>query len=242
MSETTTTTTTKPSALDTLRSLTRKGPAPEAPGLASQISDPAIAGAKRDKTVVRLGLDPAQEPAVREAVAAHAAKSAADARYAVSQEKLRDYGASKREAYNAAFRADVTTVAVPYRQDPEAPTDTQAGEVRYVQVVCTNKYSVNKDLVLANRERFGDAYSKLFVESRQKVLKPNAEELIRGLLEQMGVVGEELEASMSTLFDEQVSVSATKEFETVSKAQDENVRAILKQVATRSQPAVKIPD
>lgn len=226
----------KMSALDALRNLGQKKPAPQSPALSAQNSDPAIAGAKRDKNTVKLGFDPGfNERAAYGAVLKHALERATSD-FEIIQSELRDYGKGKRGVYNDAFKANVTTVCVPFN------VDTPAGpETKYVQVICSNKYSVVKDMILNNDEALGEWRDRLFTTEITKKLKPNAEELVRNLLSEMGLQGDELEASMGALFDTESKVSTREDFEQQSAAAPPEVRAILEQAVTRAQPGLKFP-
>jgi len=225
---------TKPSALDALRAIARKAPAPSSSSMASQINDPAIAGARKDKNTVILGPDPSVADQARHAAQLKQALEQAEGEFSILQSEMRDYGASKRGLYNDTFKANVTTVKVPYTVDtPGGP------ETKFVAVVCTNKYSVQKDVVIGNKDALGAAYDRLFVEERSKRLKPNAEELIRGVFEQVGLTGEELDTAMDSLFEEEVKVKTAEAYEQESKKLPPDLQTVLSQAVTRSQPALK---
>lgn len=225
------------SALDTLKKLSAKkavdGTAASA--LTTQLQDPALAGAKRDKNVVRLGFDPEIMDKAREAAELKAALEEAEARFAMVQTDMRAYGSKKRELYNDTFKADVTTVSVPYSVEVPGSPDH---ETRYVSVVCTNRYTVSADVV-NHKEALGLAFARLFVEERSKTLKPNAEELIRGLLGELGMEGDDLENAMGTLFDDHVKVSASKDYEKEVKTVPDAVRVVLDQLVKRVSPSLK---
>jgi hypothetical protein len=198
------------------------------------VNDPAIEVAKRDKNTVKLGFDPAMATPAAHCAALKEALERAESEFKVEQASMRDYGASKRGVYNETYKADVTTVCVPYE------TETPGGrETKYVQVICSHKYSVSASVVLANKELIGVPYDRLFVEERTKSLKPNAEEIIRGVLEQAGLVGEELETAMSNLFEEKVSVKASESYEREFKKLPPEVQLILEQAVTRAAPGLK---
>jgi hypothetical protein len=225
------------SALDTLKKLASKKAVEgnAAAALTTQLQDPALAGAKRDKNVVRLGEDAAIAAKAKEAAELKAALEEAEARFSMVQTDMRAYGAEKRELYNDTFKADVTTVAVPFRTEvPGGPGE----ETKYVSVVCTNRYTVSPN-VLNHKEVLGSAFARLFVEERSKTLKPNAEELVRGLLGELGMAGEDLENAMDTLFDEKVKVSASKDYEKEVKTMPDELRAVLGQLVTRVSPSLK---
>lgn len=224
----------KPSALDALRALGQKKPVATSPALSAQNADPAIAGAKRDKNTVKLGFDPGfSERAAYGAALKHALERATSD-FEVAQAELRDYGKKKRAVYNDAFKANVTTVCVPF--SVEVPG---GHETRYVQVVCSNKYSVVKDMVLNNQAELGEWFGKLFTVETVKKLKPNAEELVRNLFSEMGLQGDDLEASMAALFDTEHKVSTKEDFEQASSLAPPEVKAILEQAVTRAQPGLK---
>lgn len=223
------------SSLDTLRALSKKKPAPGAPELAAQTQDPALAGAKLVRTTVQLGLDPKFTATVKKAAELDSVLKAAEADFKILQSEVRDYGKGKRELYNDAFKVNLQTVAIPY--EVETPTGL---EKKFVQVTCTNRYSLQKEMIVGNKEKFGETYSKLFEEERVKTLKPNAEDLIRGILQENGIDGEDLEAAMGTLFEEEVVVKTTDKYEIeAKKVSDEHLSAVLEQAVTRAQPSVK---
>lgn len=226
----------KSSALDTLRALGQKKPV-AANSIAMQANDPAIAGAKRNKSTVSLGFDPNFADSARTAYDRKMALERAQQEFEASQVACRDYGTSKRKLYNSTFKADVTTVCVPFQV--EMPT---GHETKYVQVVCTNRYSVQKEMVLNNREEFGEHFDRLFVVRGEKKLRPNAEELIRNLLvETAGLEGEALETAISQLFETEQKVSTTENYETEVEKVPQDLQALLEQVVTRAQPALKFP-
>jgi hypothetical protein len=231
----------KPSAVDSLRKMMRSA-APQEPCVPEAVaSDPVLAGARLVKNVVQLGPDPELESVARAAYTAGAVARRAAARLAKQTDRIRAYGVEKRAAYNDAFRAEVATVAVPFRLDPSAPPSSPEGEVRYVQVTSSNRYSVNQEVALANKEALGDAYGKLFVEETSKRLRPNTEGVLRGILEQAGLKPDELEEAMGLLFEETIVVRASEVMERESKALPEALHPVVAQIATRAQASVKIP-
>lgn len=229
------------SALDTLKKLASKKAVEgnAAAALTTQLQDPALAGAKRDKNVVRLGEDAAIAAKAKEAAELKAALEEAEARFSMVQTDMRAYGAEKRELYNDTFKADVTTVAVPFRTEvPGGPGE----ETKYVSVVCTNRYTVQKDAALGLLEAAvltQRDFDALFVVETTKKLKANAEELVRGLLGELGMVGDDLENAMLTLFDTEVKVSAAKDYEKRIKEVDPDKRQLLAQAVKRVEPALK---
>jgi hypothetical protein len=228
-------TTSKPSALDALRGLAKKT-APATSALATQVNDPAIAGAKRDKNTVKLGFDPAIAATAQRCAELREALARAEAEFTVDQAAMRDYGSTKRGLYGDAFKCDVTTVCVPYTVEVPGGHET-----KWVQVICSKKWSIQQDMVLANKDVFGASYERMFVEETVKTVKPNAEELIRNLLtETAGLTGDDLEATMGQLFDTNTTVKARGEnFEEESKKLPDAAKAVLDQACTRSQPALK---
>lgn len=228
----------KPSALDALKALSQKKAAPSSGfAISTTNSDPAIAGAKIGKgssNVVTLGFDPSFAEKARQCAALKSALEQAEAEFKVLQGETRDYGAGKRGLYNETFKSNVTTVKVPF--EVETPTGK---ETQTISVVCSNKYSVAKDIVLGHKDVLGTFYERLFVEEHTKALKPNAEELIRGILSEIGLKPEEVEASMDNLFEETVKVTTTEGFESESKKVPEELKVILDQACTRSSPGLK---
>lgn len=229
--------TTRPtSALDALKALGAKKPV-AGQSIAAQVNDPAIAGAKRNKNTVSLGMDMKFCQSARAAWDRKMALQRAEQDFKASEAACRDYGAAKRTLYNDTFKADVTTVQVPF--EVETP---EGLETKYVQVVCTNRYSVQTETVLNNKTELGEHFPRLFVEEETKVLRPNAEELIRNLLtETAGLEGESLETAMSQLFETNKKVSTTEHYETEVRKVPEHLKSILDQVVTRAQPSLKFP-
>lgn len=222
------------SAIDALRALANRKSTVQSPALSAQVADPAIAGARRDKNTVKLGFDPSFSDRAAHGAALKAALDRASADFEIVQSELRDYGRDKRAVYNDAFKTVITTVGVPY--SVETPTGP---ETRYVQVVCSNKYSVQKDMILRNADALGEWVDRLFVVEETKKLKPNAEDMVRKVFVEMGLEGEELEAVMGSLFETDRKVSTRDDFEQESAKAPQNVRAILEQAVTRSQPGLK---
>lgn len=223
----------KTSAFAQLKSLGQKKPVADSPLLTAQQQDPALAGAKRDKTTVLLGFDPKFAERAREAAELKEALDAAAGEFEILQAEVRDYGKGKRELYNDAFKADVTTVKVPYEvQTPAGP------EKRHVSVICSSKYSIQKEVIL-HKDTMGESWDKLFVETKTKVLRPNAEELIRGVFSEMGLKDDELETAMGQLFEEQVKIAASDKYEQEAKKTPVAVQTILGQMVTKASPGLK---
>ncbi len=237
----------KPSALDSLRKLSQKQAAPAEAELSSRVSDPAIAGAKPakgSKTTVLLGFDPLFAEKAKHAAELKEALERATADFTLVQADCRDYGRDKRNAYNAAFRTSITTVSVPYiTQVPGEQADgAVATETRYVQVSVTNRYSVQGEAVLQNKEAFGEHFDRLFSVEQTKSLKPNAEELIRGILGENGFEGEALDGAMASLFDTSTVVKAKAEtFEAEEAKLSLELKGILSQTVKRAEPSLKFP-
>jgi hypothetical protein len=221
-------------ALDALRSLAQKKPAEQAPSLTIQVTDPAISGAKRDKNTVKLGVDPNFTERAGYSARLKAALERAQSDFEVIQAELRDYGRDKRKVYNDTYKTNVTTVGVPYKVD-----SPEGEETRYVQVICSNKYSVQKDAVLANRETIGQQFDRLFSVEETKKLKPNAEKLIRDILIEQGITGETLEAAMDTLLETEQKVTTTEAFEQEAEKLPQETQTLLNQLVTRAQPGLK---
>lgn len=222
-----------PTALDVLKGLGKKPDQPVA--IPAHIGDPAIAGARKVKDAVVLGLDVKITERAAYCVRAKEALERAEADYAVVQQEMRDYGASKRLAYNDAYKACVTTVKVPY--ECETPSGK---EVRAVSVVCTNKYSVDQTMITGNKHDLGEAYDRLFVEETAKVLRPNAEELIRGVLREAGLSDSEVQSSMEALFEQKTKVSTRENYEREVLEMPIEVQERLAKMVRRQQPAVKV--
>lgn len=234
----------KSSALDTLKALAAKKPVKSQSDLVTETNDPAIAGAKKEKNVVRLGVDPSITETAGHCAALKDALDKAKAEFEIAQAEMRDYGAAKRELYNDTFRTNVTTVNVPFTVEVpvDEASDTPGRETRFVQVVCTNKYSVEVDAILSLEEEIDPTlFAKLFKKEETKVLKPNAEQLVRDLLAEMGLAGDDLENSMNTLFETKTKVSATKDYESEIKKAPEAVQTVLEQNVTRVKPGLKFP-
>ena len=231
------TTVAKPSALDTLKALSQKKTVAATSTIATQVNDPAIAGATKGKgssSVVTLGFDPGFAEKASTCAGLKDALERAKVEFEVLQAEARDYGASKRGLYNDTFKANVTTVKVPYEVD--TPTGK---EKQYISVVCSHKFSVQQDIVLNNKDALGEMFPRLFVETTTKSLKPNAEELIRGILKEVGLGDEEVETSMQNLFDTTTKVATTETYEVESKNVPDALKTILDQAVTRSAPALR---
>jgi hypothetical protein len=229
----------KPSALASLKALSQKKPAPAAAALSTQVNDPAIAGATMgkgaSKNVVTLGFDPAFAEKASTCAGLKEALERAKVEFEVLQAETRDYGKSKRELYNETYKANITTVKVPFEVDVPGG----GKEKQYISVVCSNKYSVQQDIILGNKETLGELFPRLFVETTTKSLKPNAEELIRGILKEVGLGDEEVETSMQNLFDTTTKVTTTDTYEQESAKAPAPVKAILEQAVTRSAPSLR---
>ena len=217
-------------ALDVLKSLSIKKEGSPAAQVAPIQTDPAIAGAKRDKAVVKLGVDPEITEKAAEAASLKDLIDQHTHTFSLYQDSLREYGKDKRDIYNDTFKSDVATVAIPYEG---------SGETRYVQVVCSNRYSVQKSIILNNQQELGGWFSKLFNVETTKRLKPDNEALIRNLLGELGLVGEQLEVAMDSLFETEQKVSTVSDYEAVSKAVPESVKTILDQAVSRAAPGLK---
>lgn len=235
------------SALDALKALSKKKPAPAgsiATSLVTETNDPAIAGAKRgkSKTTVTLGFDPAFAEKAKSAARLKEMMASAAASFKSLEGDVRDYGASKREKYNEAFKCDMTTVCVPYFVEVPvcAESATPGREQRVIQVICTNKYSTSPE-VLKFKNDLGETFDLLFKEDQMQVLKPNAADLIRNLFIELGITGEELDTSMEALFEKRVSVSTTTSYEQEEKKLPNEIRSVLSQLVKKVNPSLKFP-
>ena len=219
-------------ALEAIRALSLKRSMEAAAAVESPVSeDPVILGARREKNVVILGSNDAM---------AEAAACGSELKDAISQSQeafdmiagdLRRYAKEKREAYNKAYSADISTVGVPYVDSNGLPA--------IVNITVADRYSVQKDVVLNNRDTFGPMFDRLFKVEESKKLKPNAEALIRGVFSDLGLTGEDLENTMNNLLETEVKVSVQKDFEKTSKMCTPNQKAVLDQTVAQAQPAVK---
>lgn len=226
-------------ALAALQALGARKPAPAgSPTIVQSLTDPAMQGATKKGSVVHLGLDPSFADRAKTAAELHAALEDAQAAFAVLQSECRDYGAKKRVAYNDLFNADVTTVCIPYEvDDPSAPDGKGK---KYVQAVCTNKYSVQQDVIQGSKEALGEYYDRLFEEVTTRTLKPNAEDLLRNLfMEQFGMSEEQVNATLDGLRDVKVTVTAKEDYEKQSRNVPEAVKTILDQGVKRQQPSLR---
>lgn len=229
---------TGPSALETLLALSTNSPAPQGSAtIVRSLSDPALQGATKKGSVVQLGLDPNfTERAKHCADLNDALKDAATA-FSVLQTELRDYGAEKRSSYNELFNADAVTVCVPFEVD--APGQPNGKEKKFVQVICTNRYSVQEDVIKGSKEVIGEYYDRLFEETTTRTLKPNAEDLLRNLFLELKMNPEQAEATLDALRDVRVSVKTREDYEKQSKHLPEAVKTILDQGVRRGQPGLK---
>jgi hypothetical protein len=223
------------SALSALRALSNKEKVEEKSEFASTVNDVAIKGAKRIKTTVHLGLDMEFQGTARKAAEAHEVMERAKSEFEIYQAQVRDYGAEKRLVWNDTFKANDTTMAVPY----EVEVVGGGKEVRTVQVVCTNKFSVRDESIKQIRGDLGDAFPRLFEESVEKVLRPNCADLMKGILKDAGLPEEEVDSAMESLFETKTKIKTAKNYEQEVKRVPDGVRAILDQAVTRSAPALK---
>lgn len=220
----------KISALEALRALFGKKAPVEVPAPVSA-QDPAIVGASRAGNVVKLGVDPSVKDRAALAASLKLTLEKAEEEFSYLQAEIRTYGKEKRDAYNDTFKSSVTTVSVPY---------ADGEDTKWIQVVCTNRYTVQKDVVLNNKDRFGGHFDRLFNVETTKKLKPEGEILIKNLLSELGLAGQELTEAMGQLFDTEHKVTTKEDYETVSKeVTEEGLKTILSQAVTRAQPALK---
>ena len=202
--------------------------------------DPAILGATRKgKTkVVQLGFDPTIASDVVVCVDLKGALETAQDQYAALQTKVRDYGKAKHDA-------DTTTVCIPYKVEVplDEESETPGFETRYVQVVCSNSYTVASKTALANKTALGtELYGKLFTEKTDDVLKPNAAELIKGILLAAGIKAADLGKAMESLFDTVTSVKVSENYVVEAAKAPETAQAILAQIVTRAAPSLRFPE
>jgi hypothetical protein len=237
MSESTQTVAKKGGALSALKAMTDKKKVPEQSTFATTVNDVAIKGAKRVKNKVRLGLDLEFEGTAKQAAEAKRSLEKAEEAFKIYQGQVRDYGIAKREIWNDTFKANDTTVEIPYEVDtPEGK------EEKVIQVICSNKYSVRAETVEQVKGNLGEQYDRLFTETTDKILRPNCVDLMRGILVEAGMGEDEVDAAMDQLFEEKTKISTTAEYEQeVKKLEDEDLKAILDQAVTRSQPSLKFP-
>lgn len=214
------------SAIDALKSLIQSKPVDAVKTTAA--TDPALSGATRDKNVVRLGEDPNIK-----AKAAHAAEmkgilDKAQADFEAIQGEIREYGKQKRSAFNDHFRTNVTTVAIPY------------GDDKAVQVICANRYSVKKDIILNNQGTLGSAVNDLFTIETTRRLKPDGEDLLRRLLVEVGIGPQSVDDVINQLTDVERNVKTVEDYEQKEKlVTNPGVREILTQAVCRAAPALK---
>lgn len=223
-----------------------ENPTPLSSSLSEGLADPAISQAKRNKNTVTLGFDPEFAPVAEKAAKFHSALQTAKSLFEEVQGDVREYGKTKRNVYNKTYRVNVTTVNVPYFTDAfgEPQEDGTAPKMRVqkqVQVICSNKYSVTKDAVLGLEVEFGDTWGKLFVKDETKSLKPNAEDLFKQILKDVGLPDDRITASMSVLFDTNTTVATREDYEAQHELLPEEKKLILSQIVTRAQPGLKFP-
>lgn len=212
----------------------------------AEANDPAIQGATQTKNTVTLGLDPKFTRTAARAAKLNAVLRSAAEMFASIQVELRAYGKAKRDAYNERWLRDITTVNIPYYvkvpKDDDPASETPGRRLEHVQVICTSRYTVIKDTVLRLERELGDAFQKLFVKGERKVLKGNVEGLVKQILKEVGVPDERIASTMAVLFETQVSVAATPDYEAEHKKLPEKTRLILDQAVVRQQPSLRFPD
>jgi hypothetical protein len=164
--------------------------------------------------------------------------------FTTSQVELRTYGKAMRDAYNAVNRRDVTTVKIPYyaRVPKDPASETPGRKLEHVQVICTSRYSVAKDVVLKLEAELGEAFPRLFVKGESKYLRPNVEGLVKKILLDLGVPEEKIEPTMAVLFATDVTVAAHENYETEHKRLPEKTREMLDKAVVRQQPSLKFLD
>lgn len=217
-------------ALEVLKALSVKKEGSPAAQIIPVNTDPAIAGAKRDKAVVKLGEDSKISVQAAEAAELKALIDKHTEEFEGYQDALREYGKEKRDLYNDTYKSDITTVAIPY---------VDSGDTKYVQVVCSSRYSVRSNVILNNQQELGGWFPQLFQVDTTKKLKADSENLIRNLLGELGLQGEQLELAMDSLFETEQKVSTVPDYETASKNVPSSIKAILDQAVTRASPSLK---
>jgi len=168
---------------------------------ASKTLDPVVAGAKRDRNTVKLAYDPDFAWRAAEGARVKAELDKVSNEYELLQNELREYGMQKRSLYNEAYRTTIATVAIPYLTAPEG------GEMKSVQVICSNKYSIKKDMIVNNEDVLGGWMQKLFNVETVTKLRPDAEEKIRQVFVGLGMQGETLAQMMGTIFETEFKIS-----------------------------------
>jgi hypothetical protein len=231
-------------ALAELLALTAPMPATMETDSTPEADSPAIQGAVLNNNVVTLGLDPKFTAKAARAAKLNALLRDATKVFSSSQVELRDYGKAMRDAYNLVNRRDVTTVNVPYyAKVPKDPaSETPGRKLEHVQVICTSRYSVAKDVVLKLEPELGEAFPKLFVKGESRYLKPNVEGLVKQILKDIGVPEERVESTMAVLFTTDVTVAAHPDYESEHKRLPEKTREILGKAVVRQHPSLKFLD
>lgn len=214
------------SALAALKALVQNKPVVVANTQAAV--DPALAGATREKNVVRLGEDPAIKEKAEHAALMKNELEKAQAAFEAIQGEIRDYGKEKRSAFNDHFRTNVTTVAIPY------------GDEKAVQVICANRYSVKKDLILNNQDALGPAFNDLFVVETTKKLRADGEQRLLALLLEVGLDAETSQQILDKLVDVEHTVKTVEDYEQKEKlVTNPGAREVLIQAVSRAAPALK---
>lgn len=199
-----------------------------APPQVPAVTDPALSGAVREKNVVRLGEDPSIQSKAEHAAQLKAALEKAQADFEAIQGEIRQYGKEKRDAFNDHFRTNITTVAIPY------------GDEKAVQVICANRYSVKKDIILNNKDALGSTVNDLFTIETTRSLKAKGEDLLRRLLVEVGVQSKDVEFVLNELTEVEHTVKTVEDYEQKAKlVTDNGVQEILAQAVSRASPALK---
>ncbi len=219
------------SAIEVLKAMVPKKPDPVQIQISQISGDPALRNAQREKNVVKLGMDPSIEERAAYAAELKVALEKAQSDFEAVQGDLRQYGKDKRKAYNDAFKANITTVAVPYEDN---------GDTRHVQVICTNRYTVQKDVILNNKETLGQDFDRLFNVETTKRLKADGESLLRKLLVEVGISPESTDAVINQLVETDYKVSAVEDYEQkVDSVVNPAAKDVLSQAVSRVSPALK---
>lgn len=205
---------------------------------AQGLEDPVIRTAQRNKATVTLGVDPNFKEVAKEAAVLNASLKTLKTSFEKLQAKIREYGSNKRTSYNRVFHSDVVTVNIPY----EAVNDKNEVAFKQIQVICSSRYNVAKEAILKLEKELGDKFSKLFVKDTKKVLKANSEDLFKQILLDLGVPENKIASTMSILFDEDVTVNTTENYEKELQSLTSDLKLILNQNVIRSQPGIKFVD
>jgi hypothetical protein len=196
--------------------------------------DGVVRNATRNRGVVTLGHDSSIQLRARCCAQLKQALINAQMAFDSVQSDLKEYGKQKRDEYNEAFRSNVVTVNVPYI--------SSSGNPQFIQVTCTNRYTIDSVVVLnMEKEMDSDLFERLFTKEVKKVLKPNAEQVLRELLSEFGLKDDALNNAFDSLFDTEIEVSTTSVYEDEIKKAPEEVQKTLAPSVVRVEPSLKFP-